>query len=885
MPIDNERFKEANRRMLGKTNRAILFAKVNTDDILDPDLPEDDQELTPSLERMLAAIDNYSPEAFNSEVSEKLTVTSFKEFLDKFKPGFYYRVAPPRAAEDAADAYDAGGEAGEGEATAEDDSPTSQQLEFSLDGSVKSGWKKVTITPEHPYIRCLTNLIKQRVKQDTTAFRVDVDAALMGFKPKPQRAMMRKLAEDVQVKNDRLMLEAKRNPGSKDTAKALEAYQAASLEFQGALEDSVRVLPTVVYGLEQTAKELKKLGGGGGPVDTNVYEIEFGTNRKMIATPRKVLAMAGQAVMEARALAAGTAASAKALGAGEKQAAALEAGAETNGATSDGDETALAKTEAGGDLAKTDASKAIVKQTLTGALDKLREENVKYANVAIGEQPSEKRFPLVVGKFMDQMINRGLVAPLMGNMLAVVLQNPKELALLSPDVKDVEVFHDMFLGVYSSALEDFLKAVTPLFETIMGVYLLFNEFPAEIKLPESMKPQLIIANSDLPDLILTRETELKQFFEWSNLQANNQFQHAVSFAIVPNVAPLKKPRPKKKSNKPVVTVTDDPIMQGILEAQANAANADSSGYGAVTYVGEMMTMMEWGSQFGFQTLFCPEERIKAGGVTKSDYYFDLAEAYGVESVIEKQDADSLIMCVPDFSIMPPDGKLVTGKTSDGSVEVGVDVPELTARSCYVAAGRLMANDVPAYLQRKVQRAKKDPMLVNMELPGVGIDLANNPFLGETDLPTDHFLGDMVMEGLLSPGMPFAVFTHVAGRSPFLSVPRTMRKVNNADGTTSFRHLHLFRQERYLRRLFRAAHGLDLNPAFPEDNAEAEAEVSENLGWLLQWAGWYKDGKLFNSFPSKVNSETPFTVSRSVGNKFAMKFNFAGVMTDPFDMEF
>ena len=82
------------------------------------------------------------------------------------------------------------------------------------------------------------------------------------------------------------MLEAKRNPGSKDTMKALEAYQSAAGEFQGALEDSVRVLPTIVYGLEQTAKELKKLGGGSGPVDTNVYEIEFGTKRNAITTPR-----------------------------------------------------------------------------------------------------------------------------------------------------------------------------------------------------------------------------------------------------------------------------------------------------------------------------------------------------------------------------------------------------------------------------------------------------------------------------------------------------------------------------------------------------------------------------------------------------------------------
>ena len=114
---------------------------------------------------------------------------------------------------------------------------------------------------------------------------------------------------------------------------------------------------------------------------------------------------------------------------------------------------------------------------------------------------------------MDKMIDRGLIAPLMGNLVATVLQNPKELALLNPDINDVEHYHDMFLGVYSNAVESFLQTVTPLFETIMGVYLLFNEFPADVRLPDDMKPELVIANADLPDLFLARPDELKRYFE------------------------------------------------------------------------------------------------------------------------------------------------------------------------------------------------------------------------------------------------------------------------------------------------------------------------------------------------------------------------------------
>ena len=138
------------------------------------------------------------------------------------------------------------------------------------------------------------------------------------------------------------------------------------------------------------------------------------------------------------------------------------------------------------------------------------------------------------------------------------------------------------------------------------------------------------------------------------------------------------------------------------------------------------------------------------GATKREYLQSLNDAYAIDAVVERESGDCGIICLPDFTIMPPDGKLVTGKTAEGGVEVGVDVPELTVRSCFVAAGRLMANDVPDYLRRKLQHAKKDATSMRTDLPGVGIDLSINPFLGETDLPTDHFLNDGLMGDLLSP---------------------------------------------------------------------------------------------------------------------------------------
>ena len=841
MPITNETILESNRKMLGKTNRAVLFAKVNLDEYLDPDALEHEREYTPSLAGLLAQIEELPEEQFLSMVRENLTVRSFSEFLDKFQPGFYYRLRGPQVPPPLA----------EGKETPADETPGTPSLEFSLEGG--PGWKKIRITSDHPYVRCLRDLIKKRVRQDVSTFRVDVDASLFAFKPRNQRTLMRKIAEDVQVKNDRLMLEAKRNPASKDTARALESYQTAADEFQGALEDTIRVLPTVVYGLEQTANDLKRLSPGGGPVDPNIYQIEFGKNRSLIASPQQLPAL--------------PALTAPADGdEGKKGRKQLEGKGE--------DATALAKTDA-------DVGTAMAVRTLDNALDKIRESGKIAAGQDLALIAPEKRFPIAVGKFMDKMIDRGLIAPLMGNLVATVLQNPKELVLLNPDIKDVEHYHDMFLGVYSNAVESFLQTVTPLFETIMGVYLLFNEFPADVRVPDHMKPELVIANADLPSLFLARPDELKRYFEYACAQANNQFRDAVSFVIVPNVAEFKKKRPAKRKAPSIML--DDPLLESIRAAQ-EATSPDDETYGKVTYVDEMLPLMDWGYEYGFQVLFSTEERVRAGR-TKREYLQSLNDAYAIDAVVERESGDCGIICLPDFTIMPPDGKLITGKTAAGGLEVGVDVPELTVRSCFVAAGRLMANDVPDYLRRKLQHARKDVTTMRPDLPGVGIDLSINPYLGETDLPTDHFINDGLMADLLSPGMPFLAFTHVSGRSPFLSVPRTLRRLHRENGEQSYRHLHLFRQETYLKRLLRSAWELGYGGAMPEDKEKAEAMLTEHLSYILKWTKWYDPEHLVNSFPSALKTGQEFKVQREAGNNFKVVLYFEQGLIDEFGISF
>ena len=157
----------------------------------------------------------------------------------------------------------------------------------------------------------------------------------------------------------------------------------------------------------------------------------------------------------------------------------------------------------------------------------------------------KSQLPAVVGSFMSEMVRLKKIDPIVGNLLAVVLNDPKELAKGLFDAEkgitykfkpeELAKAHDDFLGVYSKGVQSFLREVIPLFETIMGVYSLFNEFPPDVT---GVQPELIVANSELTDLWQMYQEELVYYMRKACHQAGNQYQDAISFAIVPHVAPF-----------------------------------------------------------------------------------------------------------------------------------------------------------------------------------------------------------------------------------------------------------------------------------------------------------------------------------------------------------
>ena len=113
----------------------------------------------------------------------------------------------------------------------------------------------------------------------------------------------------------------------------------------------------------------------------------------------------------------------------------------------------------------------------------------------------------------------------------------------------------------------------------------------------------------------------------------------------------------------------------------------------------------------------------------------------------------------------------------------------------------------------------------------------------------------------------------------------MRRLNNDNGTQSYRQLHLFRQQAYLNRLLRAAHELGFGGAFPADNAQAEAFISEFIDYILKWTKWYDPVKLVNSFPSKLQDGNEYSVRREIGNQFKIAFGFEQGLIAEFGISF
>ena len=845
MAIDLQTFIKANEAMRSHTNRAILFTTINPDKAV--------RRLSaylPDLEQGRVTWNQ-----FREDHMRRLTVRSFAELLDKFEPCFYYRFMSPQEipsvnteepietdetdtapesleveeALEGEDVPEIETESLEGEETQGEDeedntmdvAQTLPRIEFSLEGGPESqGWRRILVTADHPLLVNLTQHLQQRRDTSEQTVNVNVDQALWGFHPEDAERLMQKSAADLSASLQRLSEEIENNPKSTDARRAFDQYERNVKALENAISDDLRVLPVIASGLATVRRALGPIGGGFGVAKGN-FVLEIGEK--------------GQAVLEPAPIA--------------DTLKALPGISETTG----------------------DNKPVLLRQALQSRQLVPRDKHKKELSIEkIAQLPNADRAPAVIGKFMNRMVKNHKIQPGMANMLAVILQDSRQLATWNILPREVEVFHDTFLGIYSRAVENFMKVVAPLFETLIGIYALFNEYPADVR---TDRPELIIANDELSDLWKIYNAELSHFFMRANLQATNQYVDAISFAIVPSVSPFRNEKPAEPAggkinagnfefeyhnpeNLPGLEDVEEDDMFGDIKKTIGDVGSPTNGFGRVAGAPEVLGLMKLGFRCGFSVFFSPEERILAG-YTRPEYLRNIQTGYCVGSVVDQDWAVSGVCCVPDFICIPRGGTLYTGQIigrgANDNRHVGAKVPEMVARSCYIAAGRIMANDDPEVLKSMIRTHKAYSMRVNTALPGLAVDLGQSTLFGESNLAPDHSLSDDIIGTLLRPQESFLVFNHVRNQSPNIAAARTLRRVPTSNGS-KYILLYHWRQQTYLMRLFYAAYYIGLSGVWP--NAEKMATLVESL--ISDGHGWY-GGRLndaaVNSFPNKLTDDT------------------------------
>ena len=97
---------------------------------------------------------------------------------------------------------------------------------------------------------------------------------------------------------------------------------------------------------------------------------------------------------------------------------------------------------------------------------------------------------------------------------------------------EVEVSnYNNYLEFYKKSKDDFVKAVKPLIEKILGVKTFFDQYQVKEK---GMQPKLLISNASLE--MLVKSSNLPRLLTYLNTTNDkNEFENTIWYGIVPDV--------------------------------------------------------------------------------------------------------------------------------------------------------------------------------------------------------------------------------------------------------------------------------------------------------------------------------------------------------------
>lgn len=247
------------------------------------------------------------------------------------------------------------------------------------------------------------------------------------------------------------------------------------------------------------------------------------------------------------------------------------------------------------------------------------------------------------------------------------------------DVSQEVTNYNTYLEFYKNAKDDFIKAVKPLVEKILGVKVFFEQYNTKEK---GMRPSLLITNVKLDMLVNSVNIErLKTYLNTVNNK--NDYANTVWLGIVPDIeletAQVKKTaRQRFKGNK-----VADRLEGNTMESLTTLMDT----------VKDYKIQMFYNFQTGQDTTF---NYVATSGV---DRFIDKS------MMLTKQDYSEFVSCcLPNFTIVPKEKSEVVLDNrmllnDDGGVELSKareDIMKLWIEGVYVGAAYAAAGIVAAY---------------------------------------------------------------------------------------------------------------------------------------------------------------------------------------------